>query len=48
MTKAFASETIAFIEDLAESENDLVAKQARKFKQLMDSMSGVDADRAHA
>ncbi|KAG8879331.1 snoRNA-binding rRNA-processing protein utp10 [Tulasnella sp. 331] len=45
-TSAFASETIAFIEDLAESENDLIVKQARKFKQLMDSMSGAGADGA--
>jgi len=42
-TMAFASETITFIEDLAESENDSVAKQARKFKKLMDGMSGTDA-----
>ncbi|KAG9005674.1 snoRNA-binding rRNA-processing protein utp10 [Tulasnella sp. JGI-2019a] len=40
---AFASETVTFIEDLAESENDLVARDARKFKRLMDSMSGTDA-----
>ncbi|KAG8875602.1 snoRNA-binding rRNA-processing protein utp10 [Tulasnella sp. 331] len=45
-TSAFASETIAFIEDLAESENDLIVKKARKFKQLMDSMSGAGADGA--
>jgi len=40
-TAGLRTETIAFIEDLAESENDDVAKEARVFKKLMDKARGV-------
>ncbi|KAG9044794.1 snoRNA-binding rRNA-processing protein utp10 [Tulasnella sp. UAMH 9824] len=38
----FATESLSFIEDLAESDNDNVAKEARVFKKMMDKMSGND------
>ncbi|KIO16257.1 hypothetical protein M407DRAFT_247031 [Tulasnella calospora MUT 4182] len=38
----FATESLSFIEDLAESDNDNVAKEARVFKKMMDKMSGYD------
>ena len=40
MILAFASETITFVEDLAESENDQVAKEARKFRRIMEEANG--------
>ncbi|KAG8977771.1 snoRNA-binding rRNA-processing protein utp10 [Tulasnella sp. 427] len=39
----FATESLSFIEDLAESDNDNVAKEARVFKKMMDKMSGYDS-----
>ncbi|KAG8908257.1 snoRNA-binding rRNA-processing protein utp10 [Tulasnella sp. 403] len=42
-TISFAAETLTFIADLAESPTDSVAREARAFKALMDSMTGLEA-----